>query len=177
MVKSFTKNVKKKMPIIAPKNVEAIAELAQQYVQHWTRTEAQKLVKHELLILPTKWGMQVGKHAVKNVGKTWHVYNPFDELIDAFTSKQSAVTYCILEQTNRINMAAELRSQDTKLSKLLQDQNNYATRRVKAVKAVDTVRTDIIDARLSETASLLELAKENLEKTLIKAKYLKGIWE
>ena len=53
MEKYFTKRGKSP----SAENVEGIAELAHQYVQHWTRTEAQRIVKGDLLILPTKSGM------------------------------------------------------------------------------------------------------------------------
>ena len=182
MVKSSTKNAKpkKKKPATdAPsaKDVASITDLAQQYVQHWARTEAQKMVKDELVILPTKWGMQVGKYACKAKGKDWHVHNAFDELVDVFTCKQSAVTYCILDQTNRFNMAWELLRQDTRISKLQQDKTYYTNRKVKAAKTKDSLVMDVLDARMSEVDSLLNLAEQDLEKTLIKAKYLKGIWE
>ena len=179
MAKSFTQNVKKKLPPNSPTKdqVEDLAKLAQKYVQNWTRTEAQKMIRDELVILPTKWGLQVGKYAVKNAGFMWHVYNIFEELVESFTCKQSAVTYCILEQTNRFNMAQELQRQDTRISKLEQDQTNYVRRRAAALKDKDSITVDMLEARLSESDSLLNLAREDLEKTLIKAKYLKGIWE
>jgi hypothetical protein len=179
MVKSFTKNAKKKPTKDMPSanDVATITDLAQQYVQHWARTEAQKMAKDELVILPTKWGMQVGKYACKSKGKDWHVFDTFNDLIDVFTCKQSAVTYCILDQTNRFNMAWELLRQDTRISKLQQDKTYYASRKVKAAKSKDSLVMDVLDARMSEVDSLLNLAEQDLEKTLIKAKYLKGIWE
>jgi hypothetical protein len=178
MAKLLTPNVKKKKQSApSKKEVANIAELAHQYVQHWARTEAQKLVKNELIILPTKWGMQVGKYACKAKGKDWHVHNAFDELIDVFTCKQSAVTYCVLEQTNRFIMARDLLRQDTRISKLQQDKTYYANRKVKAAKSKDGLTMDVLDARMSEVDSLLNLAEQDLEETLKKAKYLKGIWE
>jgi hypothetical protein len=178
MAKSYIPNAKSKKKTSPSKSdVANIAELAHQYVQHWARTEAQKLVKDELLILPTKWGMQVGKYACKNKGTTWHVHDAFDQLVDVFSCKQSAVTYCILNYTKRFNMAWELQRQDTRISKLMQDKTYYAHRKIKAVKSKDELTMDILDARMSEVDSLLNLAEQDLEKTLNKAKYLKGIWE
>jgi predicted metal-dependent hydrolase len=177
MAKSFIKNAKKTKHAPDQSDVANIAEMAHQYVQNWTRVEAQKMVKDELLILPTKDGMQVGKYSVKHMNKMWHVYNVFNELIDAFTCKQSAVAYSLLDQTNKINTARDLLRQDTRISKLEQDQTNYVFRRTKAIKSKDTLTIDMLDARITEAESLLNLAREDLEKTLIKAKYLKGIWE
>ena len=76
-----------------------------------------------------------------------------------------------------INTARELRKQDVKLSKLMQDTEAYTVKRIKAIKNKDSLRVDIFDARLSQSTGSLKLAREDLEKTLHKAKYLKGIWE
>jgi hypothetical protein len=180
MAKLFTANAKKKKPTKAmpsATDVASITDLAHQYVQHWARVEAQKIVKDELVILPTKWGMQVGKYACKVKGKDWQVFNTFEELIDVFTCKQSAVTYCVLEQTNRFLMARDLLRQDTRISKLQQDKTYYANRKIKAAKSNDGLTMDVLDARMAEADSLLNLAEQDLEETLKKAKYLKGIWE
>lgn len=168
MAKSFIKNAN---------NLVAIVGMTHQYVQNWSKAAAQKMIKEELIILPTAWGLQVGKYAVKHVGVLWKVYNAFDEIIETFSCKQSAVAYCILDQTNRLNMARELRRQDTKISKLMQDQINYSNTLAIAVRNTDKLTMDVITARMSESESLLTLARGDLDKTLQKAKYLKGIWE
>lgn len=172
MAKSYTAkhNVK-------PANVEAVADAAHRYVQNWTRAEAQRMIKTTVCIIPASWGLQVGKFAVKQINSMWHVHNYFDEFVDAFTCKQSAVTFCILEQANKINLAQELHHQDTRISKLTRDQAAYQHRKSTALKTGDMFGVDLANARLNETVSLLEVAKKDLEKTLNKAKYLKGLWE
>jgi hypothetical protein len=177
MAKSTTRSVKKKASPVNKAQIQAVADAAAQYVQHWAQEEAQDMIKSNIVILPTKQGYQVGKYAVKNIDKMWSVFNTFDELVDTFSCKQSAVVFCILNLKEKFNLAQELRRQDTRISKLAQDQTNYVFRRIKAVKQKDTLATDIIEARISETDSLLNLAREDLEKTLKQAKYLKGIWE
>lgn len=171
MEKSYIKNVNKKF------SVDTLVNGAHKYVRNWTKQEATKILRTELVILPTSWGLQVGKYAVKYKNNMWQVFNVFDELVDYFSCKQSAVTYCVLEQTNRIKTSMELRHQDTRLSKLVQDQTNYLRRRITALKNNDSVTVDVIDARMSESDSLLNLARKDLEKTLRNTKYLKGIWE
>lgn len=162
---------------VKPSNVEAVANAAHRYVQHWTRNEAQRMLQTTVCIIPARWGLQVGKFAVKQVNTMWHVHNYFDELVDAFTCKQSAVTFCILEQANKINLAQELRQRDMRISKLTRDQAAYQHRKSSALKTGDMFGVDLANARLNETVSLVEVAKKDLEKTLNKAKYLKGLWE
>lgn len=172
MAKSFTRKDK-----VNPGQVEHVTDLASQYVRQWTRVEAQKLTMQIPCILPTKSGFQVGKYSVKKNCDTWTIHNCFDELVETFTSKQSAVTYCILYQVNRFTLAQQLLGQDIKLNKLTQDQFNYVHRKTRAVAAHDTFTIDVIESRIAETHSLMLLARVDLEKTLNKAKYLKGIWE
>lgn len=172
MAKHHTKNYR-----LDESSIADIAELAHEYVQHWTRSEAQKLIKEELIILPTKQGLQVGKYAIKHANKRWFVYNFNNELVDIFTCKQSAVFYAVLDQRQQYNKAWSLQRQDTRVSKLEQDKTNYIYRRSKAIKKCDFVTSSILDARLAEVESSLALAQAELEKTLFQAKYLKGLWE
>ena len=162
---------------VKPANVEAVANAAHRYVQKWTRNEAQKLIKTTMCIIPTSWGLQVGKFAVKQNNSAWRVYNYFNELVEEFSCKQSAVTFCLLEQANKINLAQELQQRDTRISKLTRDQLAYQHRKTASIKSGDMFGVDLANARLNETVSLLEVAAKDLEKTLNKAKYLKSLWE
>lgn len=152
-------------------------EVFTRYVKRWSKAEANKILSAEPVIIPAKWGLQVGKYAIKNLTETWHVYNNFNELVNAFTSKKSAVVYTILLQKGRYNQADNLYKQDTRLSKLAQDRTCYIHSRLQAVKRKDTFLIDVLDARITDNAIMLNSAKIDLEKTLNQAKYLKGIWE
>lgn len=175
MAKSRTR----KNPITNGQVVEAMVavDLAAQYVKTWTKNETRKLIKSEPLIIPTKDGWQVGKHSVKQATAGWQLLNDFNETVDTFSCKQSAVTYSLLFQTGRLNQAQKLLRNDTKLSKLTQDKIYYVHHRNRAIKRDDMFTVDVLDARITDNCILLDLAKIDLEKTLNQAKYLKGIWE
>lgn len=168
MVKSRTK---RKYSEVDVKDVQNLAELASQYVRHWTKEQAQSIAKQELVIIPATWGYQVGKYSVRERNQTWDVKNRFDELVKCFTSKRSAITWCILEQSQLFKTSDKLLAQDTRLSKLMQDSANYNYTRQAAIKKQDLFAVDVINARIAETAMLLDLAKNELEKTLNSAKY------
>lgn len=168
MVKSRTK---RKSTEISVGHVKEAAELVSEYVRYWAKEQAGKLAKKELVIIPASWGFQVGKYSVKEQNQTWAVKNVFNEVINNFTSKRSAITWCILEQSQFYKTSDKLLSQDTKLSKLMQDNTNYSYTRQLAVKKKDLFMIDVLDARLAETAVLLGSAKFELEKTLNSAKY------
>jgi hypothetical protein len=175
MAKSSTKRKSAKAPPIT--EVIAATEATSLYIGVWAKQEAERLLKKEPVIIPLKNGYYVGKFTVKNVSHTWHVYNVFNELINAFSSKQSAVSWCILEHTGRINQSQKLLEQDAKVSKYTQDQTNYRHTRQQAIKRGDYFAVDLSDAKLAKIQSMLEDASNDLEKTLNQAKYLKGIWE
>lgn len=168
MAKSRTK---RKSSDIDVKDVENLAELASEYVRHWTREQAQSIAKQELVIIPANWGYQVGKYSVREHNQTWLVKNVFNEPVNCFTSKRSAITWCILEQSQLFKTSDRLLAQDIKLSKLIQDSANYNYTKQISKKKRDLFSVDVLDARLAETAVLLESAKNELEKTLNSAKY------
>jgi len=174
MAKSRTK---RKSTDITVSNIKAVAEAATTYVKQWTKQEAHRLAKQELVIIPANWGLQVGKYSVKNTVQGWRVENGSGDLINNFTSKRSAVAWCIVYQTNRHAISERLLKQDNRLSKLSQDHINYLHSKQQAHKKRDYFAVDVAEARLLESTVHLEAAKIDLEKTLNSAKYLKGIWE
>jgi hypothetical protein len=83
----------------------------------------------------------------------------------------------VLQTLGKWNQSKTLEEQDFRLGKYTQDQTNYMYRRQKAIANKDYFKVDVCDARLAKNQSLLQDAKQELEKTLLSAKYLKGIWE
>ena len=100
MAKSRTKRKAVNKPQLT--EVIAATEATSLYIGVWAKQEAERLLKKEPIIIPTKNGFHVGKFTVKNANHTWHVYNVWDEFVNAFSSKQSAVSWCILEHIGRI---------------------------------------------------------------------------
>ena len=174
MAKSFTKRKATKPDI---KEVIEITEAASLYVGIWTKQETTKLINRELVIIPTRSGLQVGKYTVKSAGTAWSVYNTWGDVVNSFTSKKSAVYWCVLAHSNRIIMSQKLYHQDERLSKYTQDHTHYLRTRKRAIQNGDYFTVDVCDARLAKIQSQLEDARNDLEKTLNSAKYLKGIWE
>ena len=175
MAKSSTKRKSVNVPQI--REVVEATEAASLYIGVWAKHEAERLLKKEPVIIPLKNGYHVGKFTVKNANHTWHVYNVWNEFVNAFSSKQSAVSWCILDHTGRIIQSRKLMDQDAKVSKYTQDQTNYFHSKQQAIKRGDYFAVDLSNARIAKVQSMLEDARNDLEKTLNSAKYLKGIWE
>ena len=176
MAKPHTKRKSNKLnPSI--REVVEVTEAASLFVGVWTKQETTRLLRSKPIIIPTSWGFRVGKFSVKQENHSWRVSNDWGEYINSFTSKKSAIYWCILQAAGRINQSQTLFEQDFRLGKYSQDQTNYAHRRQKAIANNDYFTVDVCDARLAKNESMLQDARDELEKTLVSAKYLKGIWE
>jgi hypothetical protein len=159
------------------KEVVQVTQAASLLVGVWTKQETTRLLKAKPIIIPTSWGFRVGKFSIRQEKFSWRVTDDWNEPIGSFTSKKSAIYWCILQAAGRLNQSQTLFEQDFRLGKYSQDQANYTYRRQKAIIANDYFKVDVCDARIAKNESLLEDAKNDLEKTLLSAKYLKGIWE
>lgn len=168
---------KKDKPNITVEQLENIATAASVYVLGWTKKEAQRLQRQEVLITETNAGYLIGKQSITQIGTQWKVTNPFNEVIGMFTSKRSAITWTLLYETNRVRLAGTLVAQDSRVNKLQQDLLTYTIKRQRAVKSKDYFKADLFDARAANVKAELNYAQDDLQKTLNSAKYLKGIWE
>lgn len=173
MVKSHTKNANN----LTVKDVKDLAEQASKYVVEWTASHTRKLLDKELIIVPIGQGYLIGRYAVKPVGQAWLVYNYWGELINEFTSKKTATVWALLYQTGRLNQSQRILNQDRRVNKLAQDRAHYQYSLQKALNNKNHFSVDLYNARISSIQSSLEVAKDDLQKTLNSTKYLKGIWE
>ncbi len=157
--------------------IKNLADVASNYVVTWTQSEATRLFNKQLVIAETNNGYKVGKYDIKNAGSSWAVYDQWGSLVSYFTSKKTAVTWCLLYQTGKLTASQNLLKEDNLVNKLAQDITCYTFRRQKAVKRGDYFKADLCEARLTNITARLSRAKDDLEKTLNSTKYLKGIWE
>jgi hypothetical protein len=176
MAKSRTKR-NNRIPKPQIEEVVEATEAASVYIGVWTKLETQRLLKSEPIIVQTNWGFRVGKYSVKNVGNSWHAFNEWGEFVNPFSNKKSAIYWSLLQAMGRLTHSKKLLEQDRWFDKCEQDRLHYTHKRRRAIQQKDFFKVDVCDARLSKNQSLLETAKDDLEKTLNSAKYLKGIWE
>ena len=177
MAKSRTRKSNKKLAKPQLKEVIQATEAASIYIGVWTKKETRRILQTEPVIVPVNSGYMVGKHTVKSVDGSWHVYNVWHEFMHSFSNKKSAIYWCLLQTLGKLNHSKTLLDQDHWYTKCEQDRLHYIRSRRRAVAQKDFFKVDIWDARLSKNQNVLEIAKNDLEKTLSSAKYLKGIWE
>lgn len=159
----------------AKKFVEATA----MYISRWTEQELQSISNKENM--PYIWpidnlGFVIGHYRVLNNRGIWQVRDQDNILIHAFTEKLSAVFYVLCDLTQRYNLARNLRNADTEVNRLRNDMIHYeaSVKRAKAAKDFD--KADIWKARLYDANIRLQVANQELRKSLNSAKYIK-YWE
>jgi hypothetical protein len=159
--------------------LETAADLVSGYIKHWTRQEADRLLKTENtpLIVPTKTGWKVGRYEIITQSQGyWTVVDSNKENPLDFAEKRSAILYCISHQTRRYSLAHDVLLKDQQYAKLYTDHIYYEHCIRRALKRNDMFTVDALRARSDDTKHKLELAKNDLQKTLNQAKYIK-IWD
>jgi hypothetical protein len=154
-------------------------ELFTTYLAVWTRQEVQDLITQGNLVvlnIPAKNGYRIGKFEVADIGGAWEVTNSGNDNRVTFGEKKSAVFYCLLEYKNMYNRSKELLFQDNEVYKLELDQKLYRHKYKQACQSKDSFGQDLCRARLSDINPRLGYAREQLEKLINSAKYIK-IWD
>lgn len=170
---------KKKKKGVTPQQINKVTDLVSGYVKHWAKAEATRLLNTENvpLIIPTQTGYKVGRFAVNlQTGPAWIVTDHHGEKPLYFAEKRAAVLYCIHHQMRKFKQAEDVLHQDQTFAKLHNDFICYEHSIKKAVKRGDMFAVDVAVARRDETKHKLELARNDLQKTLNQAKYIK-IWD
>ncbi len=168
-----------KKKAVTSSQVEKVADLVTGYVKHWTRQEADRLLKTENtpLIVPTKTGWKIGRYEIITQSQGyWTVVDANKENPIDFAEKRSAILYCISHQTRRYSLAHDVLLKDQQYAKLNTDFIYYEYCIRRALKRGDMFSVDSLRARSDDTKHKLELAKNDLQKTLNQAKYIK-IWD
>jgi hypothetical protein len=161
------------------KQLNAVTDLVSDYLTQWTKEESRRLLHTEStpLIISVKNGYKVGRFNITvNPGQVWTVTDINNEKPIDFAEKRSAVLYCILYQTKNYIQAQNILIKDQTYSKLHTDFLYYEHCIRRAIKRGDMFVVDVTVARYGDTKHKLEVAKNDLQKTLNQAKYIK-IWE
>lgn len=178
MAKSRT--TKKQIKRLAYRMAEAevVENLLNYYLTWWTKQEIQNLVKQgDLVIIPlANNGLQVAQFSIVPEHKIWKVISTRSSEQLCFNEKLSALFYCLFEHKQMYRSSAELLLQDRLLGKLENDEQFYRHKYTIALKKQDTFKQELWEARLSSTTPHVNLAREQLQKMIKRAKYIK-IWD
>jgi hypothetical protein len=89
--------------------------------------------------------------------------------IGEFSNKKSAMSWCVADKNNQLNLAQQIKNLDRKKQSLLADIN---CRRGQANRSLDPNFAETVNTKIQPKISSLESVNRELEKCLISAKYL-----
>jgi hypothetical protein len=179
MAKSPTKRnqeLKKKARALAE---EAVAQdLIYTYLNWWTRKQVDQLVHTgNLVIMPADNGYMLGKHQIiNNQNDGWTVLNQHDDILGYFSTCQTAVLYSLFEQKHLYSRSNVLKICDHEVIKLDNNVRYFRHKYKHAIANGQGFKADLWEARLSDSVPKLEHAKDELQKLVISAKYMK-VWD
>jgi hypothetical protein len=115
----------------------------------------------------------VGKHRVVKINdKCWRIFDKDIQIFDFFNRKD-AIFYCIALHKQQLNLANEIRIQDSLLNKLEFEATLYRVRYKNAQAKGDEWGTEYYSNKYIETQHRIEQVKKELKKSVNLAKYIK----
>jgi hypothetical protein len=178
MVASSTKRKLAKEAILRGV-VETAAELTARYVAQWTQKEYSKLIASNRVpyIYPlNNGGFSIGRLFLIPSSNHWQIQNQSREVIYEIDSKEAAIFFCLCDQIGFNKLADEIRLLDRDASKYKVDILHYTRSLERAIKTKNCTAISVWDARLEDAQLRYSSAKNQLQKSIRSAKYLK-VWE
>jgi hypothetical protein len=180
MAASYTgKKSDKTIPDITNNQIDNLIGETAKYISNWTQRELRNM--SAVSKLPICWPLQSGGFVIghdKILPKNgyWHRLDRNNEPKQVFSTKHSAIFYCLCSQINNDSLADKIVKYDSEVLRLSNDLTHYETSLNRAIKAKDSIKIDVWAARFDDTKLRLSIADKELKKTIKSAKYLK-VWE
>ncbi len=156
------------------KSEKEVLNLVVKYITHWTHLQLDSIIKNEKNPILLKIGddFVIGKNKVRGTKLGWEILNNYDEPQTIFYYKLPAILYCLSMANNKFVLADSIRSNDSRVGKLSVDKEMFVQKYKSGIKNNDDFRAALFLNRLSNTETILKIAKSDLEKSLLSAKYL-----
>jgi hypothetical protein len=153
-------------------------ELKFAYVDWWVKRELERLVANNVLIIHPEESKsyRIAYFKISQCGDTWQVVNERNQQTLVFSGKSSAVFYCLFEHKQYFDKSRELLTYDRSVQNLESNRKFLSHKYKQAQEKKDGFAQDLCEARLSDVVPRLDDAKEQLQKILNSAKYIK-LWD
>lgn len=155
-----------------------LVDTAVKKLDNWVYKELEKL-KHSNFPVCLEFDdntLYVGGLFVKTVTKNMYQVYDQEKTIHIFYSKLAAILYSLLIYAKYIKVADSILNHDIQVAKNWDEINFYKKLLDKLVKKNNSDDIAIITAKLHEAKCRYQHNVEELEKTIINAKYMK-VWE
>jgi hypothetical protein len=172
-------NIKEKEYTPSRREADDLIHVTAQYISAWTHREFHRLVHNQKL--PLIWNLSnggyiIGKLQMNPEQGCWTVKNTHGELVHRFDTKQSAIFYCLTDQTKYSSIALSIKSADATVLKLKNDIVHYTASLLRAEQQRDIYSSAVWSSRLEDAQLKLQLSTKELVKYIEQAKNLK-IWQ
>jgi len=157
---------------------EQIISYTTDYISRWTQRELSKI---RINNLPACWplaggGYIIGRDRIVPEQGCWRRYNQFNEGSHIFAEKQAAIFYSLLNQVGYGTTADSLLKYDGEVRRLENNLVHYEYSLENAIKNKDCFKIGVYGARFDDARIFLNVAREQLQKIIKSAKYLK-VWD
>ena len=158
------------------RKVDEIADGFIEIVRNFTYTELYELLiksKEPLVYEVSKTEYALGRYIINKEHELWDVCNHIGDVQNSFQSRTSAIIYAYLLMKNKLVLAKKLVDEDSKVLRSRWEMDFYKSKLNKTNNGVDDFKRELYAAKYSDGKIKYTIAKEELEKTLKMAKYLK----
>ena len=157
------------------RKVDEIADGFIQIVRNFAYPELYKLLndsKQPLIYEVSKTEYALGRYVIIKVEHLWQVVNHLGDIQGVFQSKLTAIVYAFLLMRNNLPLARKLVNEDDRVLKAKWQMDFYRTKLSSKLQS-DEFKRELYAAKYTDGKIKYTIAKEELEKTLKMAKYLK----
>lgn len=158
---------------------KALVNKAMQEIESWANQELKYLSykSNNLLCVSTGRNTWLVGHykIVRNKRKQFSVYSSTN-LINKFANKQAAFLFASMDKLHKFELSNRILNSDRAYSRLQEEIKVLIAKKQKYLKAGNYFKLSLIDAKLSDLLLRMYSATKDLEKNLIRAKYVK-VWD
>lgn len=158
------------------RKVDEIADGFIEIVRNFTYAELYELLKKSkepLVYEVSKTEYALGRYIISKEDHLWNTYNHMGDLQASLQSRTSAIVYAYLLMKNNLVLAKKLVEEDTRVLRGRWEMDFYKAKLTNRCEGNDNFKRELYAAKYSDGKIKYTIAKEELEKTLKTAKYLK----
>lgn len=137
-------------------------------LEHWARKELDRNLDKLIIDVDEGW-LAFGYYHIKPVNDTCHVYNYNDDCLGKFSTKRSAISWCVADKNKRLNLANYIKVLD---NQKMRYEANIACRRQLAAKSRSIEFREIVEIKMQPELDAVAGVKAELEKCITLAKYI-----
>jgi hypothetical protein len=155
-----------------------IVDLALSKVNIWAKKELNyiRFALNYPIVMPINSNLWViGDYIIKNVGQHRYKVTQDNKIIHTFYSRPAAVLYAALSKMRYYKTADGLLNADIDVARIY-DELEFYTFKLTSKNKKDPFKTQLWQARYNDYKLRFNPAREELEKRILSAKYIK-IWE